>query len=674
MALTSQQGVALAAVERRVPEPDSQTASDVVDEFDPAHHHLVWSQSSGVEVRTPRLSMLVASPVGLWVPGGHPYTVEASAPWWTARFGAESCPPSWRRLTTVDLDDVVGPMLAHLHRHPTRAWSGDLVSSVVAHLEQEFLGQPVPLRFPTDPRAREVAESIIDDPASQRDLNSWAEQVGASERTLRRLFAEQTGLQFGRWRTQYRMHLARRLLSDGTPVDGVARRCGYGSTTAFSRAFVNTCGLTPAGYQGRAGARGEPGATDAASWPFGRASRPVRSSTSTYRHAELLDALMGEDMTGRSRVQLLAIVSALLLMAAACGSDDDDEADATVGEPSSAASASTETTAVASDPGSTDLVGDEVAETRVFVDDLGREVEVPVNPERVIFANGELAGMVTTLGYEPLALHDSYGSDIELLRSFGGLTPGLDRTVFLDSAELNLEALKALEPDLLIWTNWLDVDMYEVITEEIAPVVALDPRTNGTNAYAPGEDQGETYSKQRKVADLVGVSDALDEQIAEYEAQIDAVRERHGELIDQLEWTMLDIYGDGLAWLYGNPVLAYGQVFGDLGLDRSTAMTDEVESPDAEYYLQTSISAERVVDFGADLVFVLVEDPSSQSVADVDSGIDALLSSTGAGAAGQVFVGDQLGWTLHSVQANVAVLDEIDQILSQNEIVNVGDF
>ena len=72
MALTSQQGVELAGVERRAPEADSGTAGDIVDEFDPAHHHLVWSQRSGVEVRTPRLAMLVVSPVGVWVLAGHP--------------------------------------------------------------------------------------------------------------------------------------------------------------------------------------------------------------------------------------------------------------------------------------------------------------------------------------------------------------------------------------------------------------------------------------------------------------------------------------------------------------------------------------------------------------------------------------------------------------------------
>lgn len=386
-------------------------------------------------------------------------------------------------------------------------------------------------------------------------------------------------------------------------------------------------------------------------------------------------------MTLGIRARAFAVVAGVLLLAAACGGSDSEADSTSSGSASSAATAeepaeTSEPTEVEDDsaPADDDTEEPAAAETTVFVDDLGREVEVPTKPERVVFANGEVAGMATTLGYAPLAMHDAYSSDPDFLQSLGGSTPDLSQTTFLDSAELNIEALKALEPDLLIWTTWLEPDMYDVITEEVGPIVALDPRTNGTNAYVPGEDRGETYSKQRKVADLVGLSETLDEQIAQYEAQVDDVRERHGELIDELEYTMFDIYGDGVAWLYGNPVMAYGQVFSDLGLDRSAAMTAEVESPDAEFYLQTSVSAERVTDYAADLIFVLVEDPSSQSIADVDGGIDALLSATDAGEAGQIFVGDQIGWTLHSVQANVFLLGEIDRILSENEIVNVGDY
>ncbi|MEM9515612.1 MAG: ABC transporter substrate-binding protein [Actinomycetota bacterium] len=371
-------------------------------------------------------------------------------------------------------------------------------------------------------------------------------------------------------------------------------------------------------------------------------------------------------MTNGARTRILAAAGALLLISAACGTDDATSD----GSPSDSDPQPVSTTAEA--PGTT-LGEPPAVETKVFVDDLGREVEVPVNPQRVVFANGELAGMATTLGYQPLALHDSYSSSEESLQALGGLTPDLGQTTFLNSEELNLEALKALEPDLLIWTPWLEPGDYDVIADEIAPVVALEARANGTDAYTPGEDQGEQYSKQRKVAELVGVADALDGQIAAYESQVDDVRERHGDLIDQLEWTMLDLYGDGLAWMYGQPAMTLNEVTVDIGLDPSTAMTEALQSPDNETYLYASISAERVPEFAADLVIVLVEDPT-QSVADIDSGIDTLLSSTDAGAAGQVLVGDQLGWLTHNVQANMSVLEEIDAFLSEQGIANVGDF
>jgi AraC-like DNA-binding protein len=102
--------------------------------------------------------------------------------------------------------------------------------------------------MPTDPRALAVAQGIVDDPADARGLDAWGRAVGASARTLARLFGTQTGLSFGRWRTQARLRAALSLLATGMPVGVIAHRVGYRTPSAFVAAFRQALGVPPGSY------------------------------------------------------------------------------------------------------------------------------------------------------------------------------------------------------------------------------------------------------------------------------------------------------------------------------------------------------------------------------------------------------------------------------------------
>lgn len=84
-----------------------------------------------------------------------------------------------------------------------------------------------------------------DDPADDRTLTELGRQIGASARTLSRLFRSDLGMTFPQWRTQLRLHHALILLADGTPVTTVAHRCGWSSASTFIDVFRRTFGHTP---------------------------------------------------------------------------------------------------------------------------------------------------------------------------------------------------------------------------------------------------------------------------------------------------------------------------------------------------------------------------------------------------------------------------------------------
>lgn len=106
----------------------------------------------------------------------------------------------------------------------------------------------VAVRMPVDDRAQSVAKGIVDDPSDHRTLAEWGRQVGASDRTLARMFLAETGMQFGRWRALARLQAALPLLAAGEPVGAAAISVGYDSTSAFVAAFHREIGVTPTAY------------------------------------------------------------------------------------------------------------------------------------------------------------------------------------------------------------------------------------------------------------------------------------------------------------------------------------------------------------------------------------------------------------------------------------------
>lgn len=107
---------------------------------------------------------------------------------------------------------------------------------------------PLHLPLPRDRRLRAVTDGLAADPSDGRDLAGWARTAGASARTLARLFVAETGLSFGAWRRQLRLHEALARLAAGASVTQVAYAVGYESPSAFIAMFRAETGATPARY------------------------------------------------------------------------------------------------------------------------------------------------------------------------------------------------------------------------------------------------------------------------------------------------------------------------------------------------------------------------------------------------------------------------------------------
>lgn len=149
----------------------------------------------------------------------------------------------------------VGPLLSQLFRravengndYPPDGPSARLLAVVLDELRRM---EPTPFRLPLakDKRLRRIMDELLANPADHRGLDELGVNCGASERTLSRLFREQTGMTFHEWRTQLRLLEAVDRLSQGQQVTDIATELGYRSTSAFIAMFRRSLGVSPGHY------------------------------------------------------------------------------------------------------------------------------------------------------------------------------------------------------------------------------------------------------------------------------------------------------------------------------------------------------------------------------------------------------------------------------------------
>ena len=149
----------------------------------------------------------------------------------------------------------VSPLLRELIRHASRAGNAGQNRPGAGTPYWITLDQlsalptiPLQLPWPSDERAQRAAAWLRAHPEDPGLIKQMAKRVVTSARTLERLFQQQTGMTFGRWRQQLRLLQALRFLAEGRSVTAVSHDVGYDSPSAFIAMFKRTLGTTPHRY------------------------------------------------------------------------------------------------------------------------------------------------------------------------------------------------------------------------------------------------------------------------------------------------------------------------------------------------------------------------------------------------------------------------------------------
>ncbi len=152
--------------------------------------------------------------------------------------------PRLREMARAFLDELADGRCGH--RHALQRLGEVLVLFLLRSAIERGSAQPCLLAGLAHPQLHPVLVAMHDAPAHAWHVEELAETAGMSRSRFMAIFGEVVGTTPMSYLTRWRLQLGRRELNlSGASVKSVARRVGFGSAEAFSRAYQREFGRSP---------------------------------------------------------------------------------------------------------------------------------------------------------------------------------------------------------------------------------------------------------------------------------------------------------------------------------------------------------------------------------------------------------------------------------------------
>ena len=223
----------------------------------PLHFHdrdqLVYASRGVMTVRTRDGTWVVPPHRAVWIPAEVPHTITMSGlvAMRTLYLKPRLAKGLPRDCCVINVSALLKELILHActvrNLKKTVKWHAHLAAVILHQLKAV---QTIPLQLPhlSDPRLVRIAEIFIKNPCDSRTLAQLCRVSGASKRSIERLFQQEIGLTFGKWRQQLWLMRGMQLLAEGAKVTHAALECGYSTPSAFISMFRKILGTTPSSY------------------------------------------------------------------------------------------------------------------------------------------------------------------------------------------------------------------------------------------------------------------------------------------------------------------------------------------------------------------------------------------------------------------------------------------
>ncbi len=214
---------------------------------------LLYAVSGVMRVITPEGAFVVPPLRAVWLPAGmrHEVRMASAVAMRTLYVAPDADPALPSDCRVVDVSPLLRELILEAITEPVEydtAGRAGLIMQLILSELRHLPAVPLGLPMPADPRLARLCNALLDDPGSRLGLEDWSARSGASPRTMARLFQQETGLSFRRWRERARLADAVARLAGGAPVAQVAAALGYDSASAFTAMFRRSLGVAPQRY------------------------------------------------------------------------------------------------------------------------------------------------------------------------------------------------------------------------------------------------------------------------------------------------------------------------------------------------------------------------------------------------------------------------------------------
>lgn len=211
---------------------------------------LLYAVSGTMRIRTASESWIVPPDRAVYIPANivHSVAMRSSVEMRTLYIGVGHGAELPRSPVVLVVTPLLRALILALLEEPIAYASGTRADRIAMLILDEIarsepLAMSIPM--PQDRRLLRLCEALTENPSLALTLDEWADQTGASRRTLARLFRAECHMTFTDWRQRVRFHAAVEALSRGASVGEAARQHGYHSVSAFTAAFRRAFGVTP---------------------------------------------------------------------------------------------------------------------------------------------------------------------------------------------------------------------------------------------------------------------------------------------------------------------------------------------------------------------------------------------------------------------------------------------
>lgn len=220
-----------------------------------AEHQHAWGQlayaSRGImKVDIPSASFIIPPERALWLPAGVPHKV-------STRYGlsfrslyiSNECAKSLpNKATAITVNSLLKELILEISNWTesyTLTTTKKRFIAVLIDQLSEAKRSRLFLNEPTDKRLKKITNTLEKKPADNTTLEQWSLSIGATPRTLNRLFQKETNMGFVEWRQKLRILYSLEKIARGENMDLIANTLGYESSSAFISMFKKHLGVSP---------------------------------------------------------------------------------------------------------------------------------------------------------------------------------------------------------------------------------------------------------------------------------------------------------------------------------------------------------------------------------------------------------------------------------------------